>query len=871
VRADGGLPPSEPEFDDSNALLSSLGRLGREFQILLERGTTYEQTDASVEPSGNTLLSQLQRDIFRAERRNPDVDGTRELDAEDTSLTIHACHGEMRQVEVLQDQLLDLFAHNSDLEPSDVLVMTPDVETFAPLIEAAFHGQGASGVSLPVRIAGRSQRSENPLCAAVLNVLSLVGRRTKATQILDLFALAPIQEKFDLDDDKVAKLSSWVRGAQIRWGIDSDDRIANGQPEFAHNTWEWGLDRLLLGYAMPGRDHDLFGERLPYDEVEGSDAELLGCLADFCDTLFHHLRLLGGEERTLADWSVHLMRLVEALTKPGEDSDAKEAMSAAITALSTEAKSVGFDRPVTFDVPRAALEEHFDQSRAATSFLTGSITVCGMVPLRSIGHRVVCLLGLDDRAFPRASSGAGFDLAARRPALGDRNPREDDRYLFLEALLSARTHVRILYSGQSVRDNTTLPPSVVVSELLDDICQGYRLPAVKNETDEEARQRLADHLVVRHPLQAFSARYFGASDDDRLFSYASGYVEGARAMSSEPMDAIPFWDGALTDAGVASDRPVSLSDVERFFEQPVAALLKGRLGLTHFRDEDEPEDRESLTLDGLENYKIGAALLDQALAGVSAEAAQRAARESGSLPLGTPGDCALNDVAQKVLGVEQAVRQSRAGDVELDPVEIDLVIGERRLVGHVPSLWPGGQVVHSYASLKAKYLLSLWIRHLALRAHGADAPETSVIVTRQKDAPYWCATAFGYVDQGSARSVLSDLVEMWARGQSRPLLFFPATSQAYAEAYRKAVDKGQPEDRACAAARTKAASAWQGNAYGPAGERDDFFVARVFAGTAPYSPDFALPGHDAAADQTFHDVALRVFGPMYDAMVEVDR
>ncbi|MBL4848705.1 MAG: exodeoxyribonuclease V subunit gamma [Planctomycetes bacterium] len=870
-RADGGLDSAEISFEEDHPLLTSLGSLGRDFQVLLEREANYEDAsvDAFEEPKGETLLARLQRDVYSLTLRgSPDVP-PHELDPQDDSLTFHACHGESRQVEVLLDQLLDLFANDKSLEPSDVLVLTPDVETFAPLIDAVFHGQGSAGQRLPVRVANRARRSENPLAEAVLRVLSLVGQRLTSSRVIDLLSLEPIRRRFEFDSDGVMKVADWVAGAEIRWGIDAADRVRKGQPSFDNNTWEWGLDRLLLGYAMPGRERDLFAGRLPYDEVEGSDAALLGRLVEFSQVLFRHLRACEEQRRSLPEWGDALRQLVADLTAVADDDVPQlEGVHVAIDCLPADAEAVGFNGPVSFEVPRAILEDHFDQSRAATSFLTGAITVCGMVPLRSIGHRVVCLLGLDDGAFPRATSGAGFDLAARRPALGDRSPREDDRYLFLEALLAARTHVRIFYSGQSVRDNKPLPPSVVVSELLDYLCQANRLPASEGETDEQARARVVERLVVRHPLQPFSPRYFGGGADPRLFSYAKSYVKGARALVSVPEVPEPFWNETLATPTGEEAQTLTLWELERFCLLPVAALLRSRLGLSYPRDEEPTNDREPLLLGGLARYHVGEGLLDQALAGVPNEQAGSAALQAGRLPLGTPGTCTLADLTEQVGELSRVVEDLRAGDEPREPVELDLTLAGFRFVGHVPELWPGGQVLHHYASTKAKYTLTLWVRHLALHASGPAVSERSVVVTRQTKPPFYATKGFKPIDHERAGELLADLLALYSEGRRRPLLFFPETSLAYARSYQKTIKK-KTEDEARAAGRKSAGAPWRGNSFQKiAGDRDDSFVARVFGEAPPFARDYELPGLEIGEGFTFHELALRVFEPLLDELVE---
>ena len=94
------------------------------------------------------------------------------------------------------------------------------------------------------------------------------------------------------------------------------------------------------------------------------------------------------------------------------------------------------------------------------SFRTGTLTVCTLVPMRSVPHRVVCLLGLDDGVFPAQSSHDGDDVLARDPWVGERDPRSEDRQLFLDAISAAQSHLVITYTGADERTGAPVPPAV---------------------------------------------------------------------------------------------------------------------------------------------------------------------------------------------------------------------------------------------------------------------------------------------------------------------------------------------------------------------------------------------------------------------------
>ena len=181
---------------------------------------------------------------------------------------------------------------------------------------------------------------------------------------------------------------------------------------------------------------------------------------------------------------------------------------------------------------RALLGRRLAGRPTRANFRTGELTVCTLVPMRSVPHRVVCLLGLDDGAFPRRSPRDGDDLLLADPHLGDRDPRTEDRQMLLDALLAARETLIITYNGNDERTNAALPPAVVVGELLDAV----------DATARRAHGRARDQVVTHHPLQPFDPRNFraGGAGARRPVEFRRGRAGGS-ASAERP---------ALADAAV---------------------------------------------------------------------------------------------------------------------------------------------------------------------------------------------------------------------------------------------------------------------------------------------------------------------------------
>lgn len=815
-----------------NPLVESLGGLALDFDAVLAKELSSQNVGSRVfelyaPPSGATLLARLQRQILTNAGPFARDGGTASAD---DSLRIHVCHSPMREVEVLHDQLLALLATGAKLEPRDIVVMLPDVETYAPLIEAVFRRSPGDPSSIPFSIADRSVQMAAPVVDALGRVFALGDQRFSTPQVLDLLALEVVAGRFGITPRDIEQLTGWLTRVNVRWGRDAEHRHAHGHPLSDKTSWRFGLSRLLLGYAVENDPPALLGDVLPAAEAEGLEAAALGRLCDFVEALFTAAEALA-QPHPPAEWPDVVLGALEALCVNDSDTAWQhDEVRVAVRTLAENAASASYEQPIGGSAYRELLFDTLNGARPARGLLMGGVTFCSMVPLCTLPFRVVCLVGLSDGELPRKEQTTDFDLIAHGPEgrrVGDRSRRSEDRYLFLEAILSARERLIITYTGQSIRDNASLPPSVLVSELWDYLVQGAPGGAASLEG-----------VMVRHPLQAFSARYFDGSDA-RLFSFAEHYVAGAAAVRTG--EAPTFFAGLLPPA--AESDATGLGDLVRFFQNPTAFLLNRRLELfLRERDFDVP-DREPQELTPLDRYAAGNELLELMLADVPLERAKSLIQATGALPLGSPGELDFLEIAADAGAIAEQVRAARQGEPSAPlPVEHRLPRG-RLLLGTLPEGFEGRLVEYQFARVRAKHLLAFWIRHLVscwLRPSAARSiligrPLTGSGVLRHELAPV-----------AEPAPLLDALAARYDEGQRAPLFFFPTTSLLFAEQHGKKQKAGYDLPSVIAREWRREVS-------------EDPHMERVFRVADP-----ALPLEPALGSAGFTQLALEVFGPLLE-------
>jgi exodeoxyribonuclease V gamma subunit len=518
---------TELHLEQGNRLLASMGTHGKDFFTVIS-GFDSEMHEIYQDPEPTDLLSCIQSDILNLRERRAtrgSAEGQKvsatspaavmRIDASDTSIQIHNCHSPMREIQVLHDNLLAMFEEDSHLKPKDIVVMATDIETYAPYIHAVFATQPVERLRIPYSIADQSARVQGRMIDGFFSFLDLKGSRFSAVRVMRLLESPGVKEKFGLIPADIENIQRWIRDTRIRWGIDGAHRQKIGLPAVSENTWSAGIQRLLLGYAMPGNNQLMFNGILPYDEVEGGEIHSFGRFLDFMDTAFRY----AGEfnlPKQLKQWGALLRRLLDDLFLPDEETEAEiRYLRNIFDDIENRQKESALDEKLEFELIRFYLTQRLDKLSFGSGFMTGGVTFCAMLPMRSIPFKVICLLGMNSDVFPRETQPLTFDLVAKQPRPGDRSRRDDDKYLFLESIISARNKLYISYVGQSIEDNSRIPPSVLVSELLDTIEKGFELPG----------KNILAHVVNVHRLQAFSPQYFKKGSG--LFSYSEENSDAA--------------------------------------------------------------------------------------------------------------------------------------------------------------------------------------------------------------------------------------------------------------------------------------------------------------------------------------------------------
>ncbi|MBE1298324.1 MAG: exodeoxyribonuclease V subunit gamma [Alteromonadaceae bacterium] len=860
----------EDDFSEvGNPLLAKWGKVGRDFQTqVLNRDV--QQYDHFVEPGNANLLCAIQQDIHELEFRGARVplssddylrnDGEHPkkcIQDNDKSIEIARCHSMQRELEVLYDKVLSWFSEGIIASPDDVIVMMPDVGKYASLIETVFSNkqpisdEDADAIAIPVAISDRGRQEEEPLLEAFLTIQNLFQSRFSLSQVFSLFELPEVFNSYEVAPEDIPKIRSWCESANIRWGKDAQHKMFFDVPTLHQNTWRHGLDRMLSGYAMMGEQAmnipDMDEAVLPLAEIEGQALESLGKFILFVDDLFTSADSLSNaaslQQKIQQSLSISRQFFSSAL-----EHSSVLVIHEVLNELHKHQHQ--FSGAISQDVFVSVLKQSFSEKGVGQRFLAGRLNFCTLMPMRSIPFKVVCLLGMDDISYPRTVPKISFDQVNHLPArLGDRSRRMDDRYLFLEALLSAREKFYLSYVGFSTLDNSALPGSILVNELIDYCGLGYCLTKDLTQDPLLAEQNLKKHLIFDYPLQPFSPNNFSS-----VGSYLTTWFPVAESLNSSCETAsseLPFIDnldgldigkfgsksnGALLKTELDIDElSVDIGELCVFIRNPVKFYFKHKWQTQFSELQVSSDDDEPLTINALERYWLLQELV------VSEESVLDAFSERGQLPAGnmksletskliaakdelfTRFSLATGEVfePEKLHQVRFNLSQDSGLSYDLE-AHLPLYSTSR---GNIILLWRPGK-------LRAIDRLHLAIQYCAAVLHSANRVDVQTGYFIAKDKTY----RMHGISRDDAQDFINLIVSLYCWAKHYALPFFPETSRVWALTQDEVKSQAQ----------------YVGSAF-QAGEGQELHVNRVFP---------SLPIEQSAFKQLAHDIysPLESFG-----------
>lgn len=722
-REDSGVfavtPPADsPDpfglLKDENQALRLWARPGRENLRLLARapGATMDARFPGNEDEAPTLLRRLQNDIVN-HRPTQSAATPREPD---DSLRVFPCPSVRRELEVVAAEIWALVRKDPSLRLNDIAVVVP--ETSKDLYLAHVSAVFGESCDLPHSVADLPAASSHRVAEAIQLLLDLPFSSFSRRDFLPLLTHPCLMARFPKAAPERWRALTSALG--IVRGADRGDFAGSYVTRDLFN-WDQGLRRLALG-ALLGDEGEagpvtLNGEPyLPGPPLEDGDDDTSLGFGLLARSLIADARFASGRnaERPLREWLAFARGMVDSYVVLDDDDTAGKTVVARFFAALEELSDNGLhDQPVSYRVAaelagRALALLPWSRGH----YLSSGVTVASFVPMRAIPFRAVFVLGLGQVAFPRPAGRHELDLRGTERRVGDVDRREQDLYMFLETLLSARDHVVLSYVARDEITGDELPASSVLFELRAILSQGMLDEAelarlFRDDAKARPPLRRYDDSVERRQVLPVAEGEHRARELGRMLAACGPASMSVRervanlpASLSQPLSRIL---SLPTSSAKAVRDPlqavtIPLSALHRFLVDPLQGSARFRLRLHEEDDgaladmEDEPLDLDRRFLSFLVRASMSHAIL--AAQGVPTWEALRAAYARGAFHGELAGQSPTGLFRVAAARVEADVLRAWHGHLQavLGPSR-----GECRVVRFVQGHWDEGRRVDGVA------------------------------------------------------------------------------------------------------------------------------------------------------------------------------
>lgn len=768
---------NDEEEVEGNRILQNNIRQGRLFfNTLLDTCPDFGY-DGSEEPAENSApaLERLQSEIRSLTDRSAGELAPFTIAAEDDSIAIHSCHSMRRQVEVLHDQLLRAFSADPTLLPSDVLVMAPDIDAFAPYIHSVFSEH--PNLAWRISICDRAPIASSAILTSFIAILESISGQCTAEEILALLEHPAIQKRRSITHASLPTIRQWVKQAGICWGTDAEHHEEVVNCKFREFSWQYGLQRIMMGLARTASD-DLDEDGIAQLNMENASTELLFAFSSFVND-FMDLRREILDSHTFEEWRDILCRAADTFVTGGaQDSESQNesnALRLAINTLTQSAQKCQFEHTATLPLIIEMLREYFSAPANSHNFISDKMTFCAMRPMRSIPKRIIALLGMNEGAFPKTSRNLGFDLSKSLTTPNDIPEPEDkytstheERYLFLETIFAAREKLWFFYDGCKSFNEEKLqcaPPLAELIEYMD-----------------------AEKHIINHDRHAFSEKYFCAEGALAGKSVNSRAFDIAKQLRNPPIHDNKIQP--LENDAVEVPDIIKLNDIDSCLAAPCNAFLKLHCSLNYdktYSEEIPTKEIAPETYDNLQKISLAQMLIDGK--------GQRFIAANCLLP---PIDTLQRQTLEKFNSrapqyYREAVMEQL--DVRIRLKENDDDSGREITIRHniLCTAAPDGHrhffLLIFSASDKWKSMVRVQLNRIFLQAALADGDKATLHILQ------WDYKQCGFAEKSeeianSGDDHLLKILNIYVEAQRKPLPFFAETTKEAA----KAIAKGKEPD-----------------------------------------------------------------------------
>ncbi|MFI4853104.1 MAG: exodeoxyribonuclease V subunit gamma [Candidatus Makana argininalis] len=750
------------KFKLGNYFLSSWGKKCKEYIYLISNLNRIIEINAFIKPNNTNILNLIKKDILFLKKYSFDDKKNiyknkilkRMIKKKDFSISINSCINFFKEIEILYEKILFLMSQDHKLKPQDIIVMAPNINIYLPSIKSIFGNYHLKN-NLPFYISDIISKEINLISKAFIRLLNLPFIKLSTKEIIKLLEVKSISYKFKIKNKEIDILKKWMLESGIK--LESDEEKKNDKLITNFNSFNFGFNRMFLGYAMESC-YGYWNNILPYDKTYGLSSVLLGNFYNLINNIKYFKKKLSKPKKIKSWFAISEMIISSFFCATSyKEKDVLILIKKTWKKILKNCYKSQFKDKISIKLITEELFNILNKKKIINNYLFGKINFCNIKSMSSINFKIVCILGINDNIFIKKKNRNNFNLIYKYPRIGDKNILEDYKYCFLESMLSAKNIFYISFIGNNIKNNNINTTSIFVNELIDYISNNFYIEGDKNLDNKQMMINVIKHIFKYHENKIFlkpNIFYFKKKN----FYLKQNLKTLKHDLSLNSKLLLNF-----------KNKILKLEDMIIFYKNPIKTWFIKNLGIFYNKSFTEISNEKDYINNIYITHKIKEKILNLMIQRKNIIKIFNEIKYSGLLPNGIFGEIFFLEQYNKLIHLYKKVKIFNLFIKK--KIEIYLYFKYVTIIGWIDYFHKNGIIKWSTKKITIKDGLLLWIEHLIYCASGGKEHSIMFFINGEWN--------FYPVKKSKAKKLLIYYILGYFKGILEPLLLFYTVSNIW--------------------------------------------------------------------------------------------
>jgi len=780
-----------------NSLIKLWGQYEKIYALYIIRSKEMKIINCFKENNNRNLLNSIKNDLLKKNINKK----KRFLISTDNSISINICFNKKNEIEILHKKLLIFFNKNSSIKPKDVVVTSFSIENYISSINSVFASEN-NKKQIPFFIANKFSKKTNIIISSFKKILNLANSRFHNEEILEFLDIPEIAKKFNLSEEEIKILYYWIEEANIRWAIDCKHKDYLSFPKNKQNTWLYGIEKLLLSYAMNDTEK-VWNNILSCSSINGSRTEIIEKLIIFIKTLKKWQKKLSRSQ-----YLIHWHSLSKDLINDFFFCSQKIEKSIKMiqknwTEMINNNLSSGYLKKVSINIliKNFFYKYYFNNHQ---KFLPDVVNFCHPNAVCYIPFKIICIIGADHLSVPKINHLDKFNLLKKYPLIEDINIYQKYCYLFAQSISCAEQYFYISYVGYSIKDESKIYPSILIDQLLHYISSNFCFSGDCNLSLQDNSKKIIKHLCKKYKIQYFyKKKYANPSTTENLqdvFKYTNRNINNKNILKRN------------------SCTKINLKDLITFWKNPICYFFNVNLQIKVDIKKHAINTTEPFSVNQEDSFKIKNILLNKIINNQDTMELFKKYMLSGKLPYDFFGKIFWNQKLKEMTMIAKEVMKYR---ISKEEKKINLKIEKYQIDGILSEIQTTGLLRWKPNTINFSDRITLWLEHLIYSLLGGCG-ESRIIGYKKQT---W---SFSSLTFDLAYTYLLKYIKGYVEGIKKPILLTKSGASWLDQVYDRKNKIVSNDYYIQEKGHKKLLEIWIGNKY-IQGEQENFYIKQIIS------------------------------------------